>query len=229
MPEALAGLAGGAMGLIGTAMTNSANVDMMREQSQFSANEATKTRDWQEWMADTSYRRAMNDMHAAGLNPMLAFSQGGAAVPSGATGSAAAPAKMENLISGMSSGAQDAIRTAKAVESQTAAIDLTKEQTSKTAQDTSVAKMTEQKVKADTLKTMQEKLTEEQNTHQASTKTQLLDTSVPQLLQEMKRKYTNDKIDSNEYLQWLNRAADLVNKLSGAASNASRAVVPMLP
>lgn len=44
----------------------------MREQMGFQTN-----------MANTAYRRAIDDMKAAGLNPMLAYSQGGAHSPSG--------------------------------------------------------------------------------------------------------------------------------------------------
>lgn len=56
----------------------------------FSREEAATARAWQERMANTSYQRAMSDMRAAGLNPLLAYSQGGAATPSGAMAASSA-------------------------------------------------------------------------------------------------------------------------------------------
>jgi hypothetical protein len=42
--------------------------------------------EFQKEMANTAYQRGTADMIKAGINPMLAYSQGGASVPTGATG-----------------------------------------------------------------------------------------------------------------------------------------------
>lgn len=79
-----------AWGVVSGKSQNEKNIALSREQM-----------DFQEKMSNTSFQRGVRDMMAAGLSPMLAYSQGGATTPQGAT------ARVENPVSqGMSSGVQ---------------------------------------------------------------------------------------------------------------------------
>lgn len=70
---------------------NSAEAALNRK---FQREESQLQRDWYEEMSNTAYQRAMADMRKAGLNPILAYSQGGAA--SSATGISAGSAASIN-------------------------------------------------------------------------------------------------------------------------------------
>lgn len=56
----------------------------------FTDTQASRQMVFQKDMSGTAYQRAVADMKSAGLSPMLAYSQGGASTPSGASGSSSA-------------------------------------------------------------------------------------------------------------------------------------------
>lgn len=71
---------------------NSAQAALNRE---FQSAEAKIQRDWYEEMSNSAYTRAVSDMKRAGINPILAYSQGGAA--SAGTGIASGSAASYNV------------------------------------------------------------------------------------------------------------------------------------
>lgn len=89
------GFATNALNIASTILTNMKNIQLMREQNhfnsaeaiaarQFNADEAAKQRAWEEQMSNSSWQRGVADMEAAGINPILAASAGGAGTPVGA-------------------------------------------------------------------------------------------------------------------------------------------------
>lgn len=58
-------------------------------QNRFNAEEAQKARDFEERLSNTAYQRAVKDMKDAGINPVVAYSNGasGASTPSGSAAS----------------------------------------------------------------------------------------------------------------------------------------------
>lgn len=104
-------IVGGLIGSHGQKQTNAANAAQVAETNQFNATEAQKNRDFQERMSNTQYQRSVDDMRAAGLNPALAYQQGGAGTPTGSTASGQV-ARYENPAAPMAESSSGAIQSA---------------------------------------------------------------------------------------------------------------------
>lgn len=66
---------------------NKFTADENQRARDFNSLEAQKDRDWQEYMSSSSYQRVVEDLKRAGLNPILAYDNGGASTPSGSSAS----------------------------------------------------------------------------------------------------------------------------------------------
>lgn len=119
--------------------TNSAN-----------ATEAFKNRKFQEDMSNTAYQRATKDMQAAGINPMLAFSQGGASSGSGAQ------ATMQNPFEGVANSLQGAVSSVMQLQDLKNKTEMTASQVKNLDAETEKAKAGTENTQAQTEKTKQE-------------------------------------------------------------------------
>lgn len=93
--------------LIGAGVAAGASWIGARGQNKASRREARRDRSFQERMRNTSWQAGVKDMEAAGLNPALAYSQGGAAQAKGAM------ATQQDVISPAVSSAQHGARLQK--------------------------------------------------------------------------------------------------------------------
>lgn len=124
----LGGIIGGGLNFLGGERRNDAQEAMFNQGNQFNAQQAQLSREWsaeqaakqmdfQERMSGSAYQRAIADMKASGLNPMLAYSQGGASTPGGAMGSSSAASSVSppNFENSLGQGVHSAFEGARVV------------------------------------------------------------------------------------------------------------------
>lgn len=133
-------VAGGSalLGFGGQERANRINQREARLNRQFAAGEAATNRTFQERMRNTEWQSAVADMQAAGINPAVAYSRGGASSPGGSMASGSMPAGAVDSIAAGRSSAMEVVAMRKQMELLDSQIAKTRAESQSAAADASI-------------------------------------------------------------------------------------------
>lgn len=194
---------------------------------------------FQERMSSTAYQRGMEDMRKAGLNPILAYSKGGASAPGGASYTA------QNTLQGAQKTALD-IAQIKQAEAQVTNLGsqtrLNQANTALQLEKANTERLTQGKIIQDTALSRattstelfrSEKMNQEVNqVIQQIAKTTAETVAIQSQLEGMLLQQKIDESEMGQLLSWMKRAKDIgigVDSLIGLLKNKKPGGFPALP
>jgi hypothetical protein len=225
------GLAAAGVNLLGGIFSNNAQAAQAAEANRFSAEQAKAQMDFQERMRATQYQTATEDLMKAGLNPMLAYTQGGAGTPAGASATGQ-QAQIRNPVEGGASAASLISNIEADLALKTSQVDVNKENVKNISADTMLKLLNDPKIRQETKNLIQQEMLLREQTAVASaqkTYTSALEAvernkAMIQRLGEIpearsKGKYFNEfpsAYQLKEQAQVGSSAAGIIDRLSGA-------------